>query len=92
MDPVTQGIRRGAFVFGFLKAWKANFKARREQRKGKQMLKGKLTYGALAISAMIFAGQAIGIEITEEQAANIVGVVVALIGAYGRYRATKPAE
>lgn len=28
-DPITQGMRRGAAVFGFLKAWKANRKAKR---------------------------------------------------------------
>jgi hypothetical protein len=34
VDPVTQGIRRGAAVFGFLKAWNTNRKARRGERKG----------------------------------------------------------
>ncbi len=32
-DPVTQGIRRGAFAFGFLKAWKQNFQANRRRKK-----------------------------------------------------------
>lgn len=37
VDPVTQGIRRGAAAFGFLKAWNRNRKERRAQRKGEGM-------------------------------------------------------
>lgn len=37
VDPISQGIRRGAFVFGFLKAWKQNRKEKRAARKGKGM-------------------------------------------------------
>jgi hypothetical protein len=32
-DPITQGIRRGAFVFGFLKAWKLNRKANKKAKR-----------------------------------------------------------
>lgn len=53
------------------------------------MLNGKLTYTAIAVMAIIYAGQLIGVDIAEEQAASIVGVVAGLIGAYGRWRATK---
>jgi hypothetical protein len=34
MDPVTQGVRRGAAVFGFFKAWRKN---RRENKRRKEL-------------------------------------------------------
>jgi hypothetical protein len=86
---------------------KAYRKARRKQKRGKEltadevailstketaMLNGKLTYSAIGIMAIIYVGQLIGVEVAEEQAASIVSVIAGLIGAYGRWRATtKPA-
>jgi hypothetical protein len=32
-DPISQGMRRGAAVFGFLKAWKRNRKANKAEKR-----------------------------------------------------------
>lgn len=91
MDPVT-----------LAKLWMAirpikRIKERRAARKARDvsqpketaMLNGKLTYSAIAVMAIIYVGQLIGVEVAEDQAASIVGVVAGLIGAFGRWRATR---
>lgn len=53
------------------------------------VLNGKLTYAAQAGMAVVFVGQLLGVEITQEGAASVVGLCMALVGMYGRWRATK---
>jgi hypothetical protein len=56
---------------------------------GPEMLQGKLTYSMQAGMAIVFVGQLLGVDITQESAASIVGLALAFGGIYGRWRATK---
>ena len=86
MDPVTiaklwlvvKPVKR-------VKEWRA-------QRRGAQVFKGKLTYSMAGGAAVVFIGQALGIELAQEEVASIIGGAMALVAIYGRYRATKAAK
>lgn len=92
MDPVTLAkLWMAIRPIKRIKERRAARKARGDvsQPKETAMLNGKLTYSAIAVMAIIYVGQLIGVEVAEDQAASIVGVVAGLIGAFGRWRATR---
>jgi hypothetical protein len=92
----------GAFAFGFLSAWIEKRKAKRRRKKRFEelgipfeedmMLKGKLTYTGIAVTAVsvVLGWFGVGDEAAAAQivqhGAELVGLVIAL---YGRYRASQ---
>lgn len=81
-DPITQGIRRGAAVFGFLKAWRRNFA---HNRRARRIRKGKCICDAeLADDECPVHGTKEFVPPTEDLPMN-VNLLIALAGSLLRH-------
>lgn len=100
IDPVTQGIRRGAALFGFLKAWRLNRRNRRKAKlEGREpevevpMFQGKLTYTGVVVLGLGWVFERFGVPVAPAELEGMVAAIVAAVGTaaalYGRWRATK---
>ena len=58
-------------------------------RKEKAMLQGKLTYSSLAVLALVWVGQWLGVEVAESEWTQLVEAAALALGVFGRWRATK---
>lgn len=95
-DPITQGIRRGAFVFGFLKAWRQNRRDRRAAKRGETVSKtdeesvsmfpkGTQTLSGIALLVLVPWAAKYGIESAQVEtivaaAGTLIGAVVGVLG------------
>jgi len=88
VDPITALtiIRKGAKMWLMVKPIK-RIKEFRQRKQEKPMLKGKLTYTALAaVAAPVLAGL-IGVPLPQETIVLWFQAVAAAVGVYGRWRA-----
>lgn len=84
MEPTT--------VLGLIKlgrkARKA-FRAWRQLKKGKQVLKGKLTYAGIGALVIGLVTQLLGIDIAPPEVDAVLTAGAAIVAVYGRWRATR---
>lgn len=99
-DPIQQGIRRGAFLFGFLKAWRRSRRRKKRLRElgveDQPMLNGYKTYLGIATAAVgvVLGWFGVGESEAATLSAQIVGAIDQVLtvaglalAAYGRAKA-----
>lgn len=65
------------------------YKARKARKEDTMFFKGKLTYTALAAVVAPVMAQLLGVDVVQSEVVQVFQAVAALIGVYGRWRATK---